>query len=156
MSGKHGPNRLANYLEVHDAWMQKLLDEGFVVEDRSEFTFLPSIILLQGTIVCLEGLSVEVEKEIEVLRGRGPTAEVQTRKFRYHAWVRGIHNILRYDSPHGHRPYPHKHLYDTFGSGRESDIVTLEGEDQVPTLGEVLQELQTWHELNATRIRQLE
>ena len=135
--------------------MQKLLDEGFVVEDRCEFTFLPSVILLQGAIVCLDDLIVEVDKEIEILRGRGRTAEVQTRKFRYHAWVRGIHNILRYDSPHGHRPYPHKHLYNTFGDGREADIVTLDGEAQLPTLGEVLQELQAWHEMNANRIRQL-
>lgn len=155
MPGKHGPNRLANYLEVHDAWLRKLLDERFVVEDKSEFTILPSVILLQGTIVCLDDVAVEVEKEISVLSGRGMSAVVRTRKFRYHAWVRGIHNILRYDSAHGHRPYPHKHLYDTFGTGSESGIVELGGEDAIPTLGEVLQELQGWHELNAARIRGL-
>jgi hypothetical protein len=152
LPGKHGPNRLANYLEVHEAWMRALLDEGFVVEDRCDFIFLPSVILLQGTITCLDDLTIEVEKEIAVLGGRGMTAEVRTRKFRYHAWIRGVHNVFRYDSVHGHRPYPHKHVYDTFGTGLELEVVQLADEDSVPTLGEVLRELQTWYTENVGRI----
>lgn len=156
MPGKHGPNRLANYLEVHQSWMRALLDEGFVVEDQCDFTFLPSLILLQGTIICLDGLTIDVEKEIAVLAGRGMTAEVQTRKFRYHAWIRGVHNVLRYESAHAHRPYPHKHVYDTFGTGLELDVIQLSAEGSVPTLGEVLRELQAWHAGNAERVARLD
>ena len=126
MPGKHGPNpRFGNYFAVHQKWMAGFLDEGFVVEDRCDFVFLPSIILLQGTIVCLDALTVEVAKEIAILGGRGMNARVQTRRFRYHAWVRGAHNILRYESAHDHRPYAHKHVYNTFGDGRETAVVEI-------------------------------
>ena len=155
MAGKHGPNRLANYLSVHESWMADLLSEGFVVEDQTQFTFLPSVILLQGTIVCLDGITIEVEKEIAVLDGRGMTARVQTRNFRYHAWVRGAHNILRYESAHLHRAGAHKHEYATFGHGRETAVIELADEEQIPTLGEVIRELQLWHQENAVRIREL-
>jgi hypothetical protein len=135
--------------------MVDLMAEGFVVEDRCRFTFLPSVVLLQGTIVCLDGLTLDVDKEIAVLQGRGMTALVQTRRFRYHAWVRGVHNILRYESAHPHRRHAHKHLYDTFGDGRETEVIDLVEEDDIPTLGEVIRELQLWHQENATRIKEL-
>jgi len=135
--------------------MTELLDEGFVVEDRCEFTILPSVILLQGAIVCLDSLTLDVDKEIAVLEGRGRTARVQTRRFRYHAWLRGVHNVLRYESAHEHRPIAHKHVYATFGDGREREIIELVNEDDIPTLGEVIRELQVWHQENASRIKDL-
>ncbi len=82
-------------------------------------------------------------------------ARVQTRRFRYHAWVRGAHNILRYESAHDHRPHAHKHEYNTFGDGREMAVVDIADENQIPTLGEVIRELQVWHQENAARIKTL-
>lgn len=117
MPGKHGPNRLAKDLAVHKRAMADLVDEGFVVEDQCHFTFQRRAVLLQGTILCLGGITLEVEKEIAVLKGSGMTAQVQTTRFRYHAWVRGRHNVLRYESGHKRRPLPHKHTYNTFGDG---------------------------------------
>lgn len=70
MPGKHGPNRFGNYLNVHEAWMASLLREGFVVEDRCEFTILPSIILLHGPILCLDAITIDVVKQIDVLTAR--------------------------------------------------------------------------------------
>lgn len=153
LPGKHGRNRLDNYLHVHDSYMADLLQEGFVVADGTSFTFLPGLILLEGTITCLDDIALDVEKEIVVLSGRGLAAWVQTRRFRYHAWLPGARNILRYESPHEHRPTPHKHEYDTFGDGRETQVLDLHEEDQVPTLGEVLRELQGWHQQHVDRIR---
>ncbi|MGH7653643.1 MAG: hypothetical protein ACREN6_03175, partial [Gemmatimonadaceae bacterium] len=150
------PNpRFENYLAVHDKWMTRFLDDGFVVEDRCEFTFLPPTILLQGAIICLNGLTLEVEKEIAILGGTRMDARVQTRRFRYHAWVRGMHNILRYESAHDHRPHAHKHEYNTFGDGRESRVLDLLDEDEIPTLGEVVAELQLWYQENASQLRRL-
>ena len=83
-------------------------------------------------------------------------AWVQTRSFRYHAWVRGSHNILRYESAHEHhRERAHKHVYDTFGYGGETDVIELPTEDEIPTLGDVLSELRGWHLMNARRLRDL-
>lgn len=155
MAGKHGPNRLANYLDVHASCIADFLAEGFVVEDQSRFTFLPGLVVLEGTIVCVDGISVEVRKEIRVLGGRGLGARVQTHRFRYHAWVRGVHNILRYESAHEHRVHAHKHVYDTLGSGRETKVVDLRAEDAIPTLAEVIRELRTWHEQHAARLKDL-
>jgi hypothetical protein len=155
LPGKHGPNRLGNYLSVHDSWMADLMAVGFVIEDQCQFTFLPTAILLQGAIVCLDGIVLDVEKVIGILDGRGMTARVQTRTFRYHAWVRGAHNILRYESGHEHRRHAHKHVYATFGDGREIEVIELTEERLIPTMGEVIRELQTWHQEHAARIRGL-
>jgi hypothetical protein len=156
LPGKHGANpKFENYLEVHNKWMTALIDDGFVVDDRSAFTFLPSAILLEGPIHCLDSTTLDVAKEIGILSGSGMSAKVRTRTFRYHAWVRGVHNILRYESAHEHRPHAHKHQYATFGNGLETAVVDLLDERQVPTLGEVLRELQTWHAEHAAQIRSL-
>lgn len=135
--------------------MTKLLDEGFLIDDGCEFTFLRDVVVLEGRIICLDSITLEVRKEIAILSGSGMNARVQTRMFRYQAWVRGAHNVLRYDSPHQHRPYAHKHLYNTFGDGREMGIIELRKEKEIPTLGEVIRELQEWHAANASRIRTL-
>ncbi len=135
--------------------MADFLAEGFVVQDNCQFTFLPSVVILEGTIVCLDGMTLEVRKEIQVLTGRGMTAEVQTRRFRYHAWVRGVHNILPYESAHEHRQQAHKHVYETFGYGSETAVIELATDEEVPTLAEVIRELQLWHQQNATRIADL-
>jgi hypothetical protein len=135
--------------------MARFTDEGFVAEDQCEFAFLPGRLLLVGRILRLDGIVLEVEKEIAILAGEGMTARVQTATFRYHAWIRGEHNILRYESPHGHRPAAHKHVYNTFGDGLEAEVLDLNREDDIPTLGDVLRELQSWHEENASRIVRL-
>jgi hypothetical protein len=152
LPGKHGPNRLESYLQVHESYMATFREEGFVVHDGCDFTFLGEVILLEGTISCLDGITIEVRKEIGVLSGRGGAARVQTRSFCYHAGLRGGEGILRYDSPHGHRPYHHKHIYGTFGDGREIAIEELR-DDEIPTLGDVIRELQAWHQEHAVRLR---
>ncbi|MGH7583309.1 MAG: hypothetical protein ACREL5_08810 [Gemmatimonadales bacterium] len=152
MPGKHGRNRLENYLQVHESYMATFREEGFVVHDGCAFTILGKVVLLEGTITCLDGIVIEVRKEIDVLSGRGGSAWVRTRSFCYHAGLRGGETILRYDSPHGHRPYHHKHTYDTFGDGRELAIEELRSEREVPTLGEVIRELQGWHQQNAAHL----
>jgi len=136
--------------------MADFLAEGFVVQDDCGFTFLPGVVVLEGSIICLDGVTPDVRKEIEILGGSGMNAWVQTRSFRYHAWVRGSHNILRYESAHErHRERAHKHVYDTFGYGGETDVIELSTEDEIPTLGDVLSELRGWHLMNARRLRDL-
>lgn len=99
--------------------MADLLAEGFVVEDDYRFTFLPNLVILDGIIICLDGITLEVRKEIQIVDGHGTSARIQSRRFRYHAWIRGVHNILRYESAHEHREHAHKHVYDTFRYGAE-------------------------------------
>ena len=150
MPGKHGSNRFENYQSVHQKRMQDFLLEGFVLEEDLRFQAIGRrSIVLYGSIRCLGGIVLEVEKELQVLDGAGPTARVQTRTYRYHAWLPARHNILRYDSPHAHRPYHHVHRFDALGTGREVSIDPIEDEAAIPTLSEVLDELRDWFYRNA-------
>lgn len=153
MPGKHGPNWLRNYVEVHERWMANFLSEGFVIDDQCGFTFQQTAVVVGGDIVCLDGIVIQVDKQLDVLDSGTGNPRVRTGRFSYNARVRGRHNILRYDSPHVHRPQPHKHSYDTFGTGDETSVVDLVNESDVPTLGEVIRELEEWHQENAARLR---
>lgn len=125
------------------------------MEDQTEFSVIPGAILLTGRIICLDGIEVDVLKSIGIRSGTGMTAVVQTDSFTYNCWVRGRHNILRYCSAHAHRSYAHKHIYDPFDRGREVECRELRTEDEIPTLREVIEELQAWHQETAHRLSDL-
>lgn len=153
--GKHGPNNLRNYIEVHSSCMTNLENQGFVLRDDCNFELFRDLIVLAGRIHCLGQIEVTVKKLIEVLSGSGHACMVQTKQFSYHANIANGPNILRYDSPVPHRNYYHKHRFDTFGSRREIEVVQIDSEEDVPTLGEVLTELQEWYCENVERIATL-
>lgn len=153
--GKHGPNNLRNYIEVHSSCMASLVNQGFVLQDDCSFEFFQGLIVLEGRIHCLGQIEVTVKKLIDVLSGSGHARIVQTRQFSYHANFANGPNILRYDSPVPHRNYFHKHRFDTFGTRREIEVVQIDSEEDVPTLGEVLTELQEWYWGNEDRIATL-
>ena len=128
--------------------MQSLLDEGFVVRDRSGFEFLGPVVSLTGRIRCLGGIEVTVLKTLRVLSGEDLNAMVQTVKYTYHAqFLNGV-RIFRYDSPVQHRNFHHKHVFDTFGTGDQVDVKRIDQESEVPTLREVLVELCDWYWAN--------
>jgi hypothetical protein len=136
--------------------MRSLIDRGFVLDDGVEVLLLPDIgsVILHGRISCLGGIEVTVEKELAILSGAGPTAKVKHRKFSYHANVAAGPNIFRYDSPVDHRPFYHKHCFDIFGDGSDhiQEIPDLEA---VPTLGDVLDELEEWYWTHTDQIKAL-
>lgn len=152
MANPHGPNRLDNYIEVHRSYMDRFLAEGFVAQDGCDFTHLRTEVHLDGTIYCLGDIQIEVEKNLEILSGRGAGALVQTRYFRYNAWLKNVNNILRYDSACDHRALPHKHTFDTFGGGRELELRELATSADVPHLDDVIREVQGWYDLNRHRL----
>lgn len=145
MGTKHGPNRFASYQEVHTKRMQDFLREGFVLSEDLHFVEIGGRKLaLEGTITCQGGIVVEVEeveKVLKIISGDGANAMVQTVQYRYHAYAQDRGNILRYDSPHSHRPYHHVHRHDICGTWTETAIDELRTEDDIPTLSEVLDEL---------------
>lgn len=135
--------------------MADLLRGGFVVRDECVFSFPPRLVLLNGRVECLDGLTLEVQKEIEVLEGDGHMAWVKTRQFTYQSWVRGGHSIFRYCTPHSHRPYAHKHVFDPFNRGRETEIIEIADPEAIPTLREAIEEMEAWHQENASRLGEL-
>jgi hypothetical protein len=137
--------------------MRNLEESGFVVEDSCVFSFPPGgkIVLLEGTIECLDNIILDVQKEIRVVSGRGRRALVKTFSFSYNARLRGVYNILRYCSADDHRPHPHKHIFDPFDGGRETNRFDIRDAEDIPTLGEVIFELNDWHTENIGAIAQL-
>lgn len=105
---------------------------------------------LSGTLACMGNIVVEVEKLLRVVEGSGASAMVQTIEYRYHARIPSLGNILRYESPHGHRPYHHVHRYDVFSGDREGTVEDVAGD--WPTLGDELGELRDWCYENYSRL----
>lgn len=132
--------------------MAKWLADGFVVNNGCDFTHLRDKVLLDGTIYCLGGIEIEVEKTLAILSGKGSTARVKTMYFNYNAKVKNLENILRYESAAGHRRLPHKHSFDTFGDGRETSFTEYDGSPDVPSLSTVIGELRGWYDKNRDRL----
>src|SRR5680860_225078 len=109
--GKHGPNRLPNYLAVHHTVMDRLLREGFVLSEDLYFEAGGAGgFLLTGRIDCLGGVYIDVRKHIICVGGVGAERLVQTSEYSYNIVLKGRGNILRYDSPHSdHHPEHHVH-----------------------------------------------
>jgi hypothetical protein len=137
--------------------MDDFLLEGFVLEEDLRFEDLGDrIITITGTIRCLGGIVVEVEKALTVLDGEGPSATVQTFLYRYHAWIANQRNILRYENTDEHRNFiDHVHRYDTLGDGREVSVEEILEEKNIPTLADVLSELRDWYYANDEVIAKL-
>ncbi len=67
---KHGPNRLRNYLAIHDTIMHQFLGKGFVSSEDLSFSDLGNgVFLLEGTIQCLDGFRIAVSKRLHIVGG---------------------------------------------------------------------------------------
>ena len=98
-------------------------------------------IAVAGEIRCLGDMTISVDKTLTVLDGQGPGAMVYTTEFHYHVQAVGRGPVLRYDSPHPHRPYNHVHRFDFLATWDQVQIVPIYEINDVPTLGDVLEEV---------------
>ena len=126
--------------------MEQWLHNGFVLADNLVFIAIGNLIYLNGTIDCLGGIRLQVEKEIAILEESGSEALVQTASYSYHAYLPSVGNILRYDSPHAtHNQEHHVHRYDVLHGDKKGELTFLLSEDERPTLGEVIKEEEQWY-----------
>lgn len=96
--------------------------------------------LIEGSIRCAAGLEIDVTKLLDVRVNRR-LEQVRGVSYRYNAYVRGGHNILRYDNGHAEAPDEfHRHEFDSF-TGRELSRTIL-GREDMPTLIEVVSEVE--------------
>lgn len=126
---------------------------GFVLQDGVVFAaFGDNYIIGSGVIECQGPIIIEVEKLIEIVDDDGPM--VQTVQYNYNALLRGVGNILRYDSPHPtHNQYHHVHRYRVLDGDTEGRIERTDDEDKRPTLGDVIAELREWYDAEYDAIR---
>ena len=148
-SSKHQPNRFSRYVEVHETVMRQFLRGDFVISEELAFEAGEGFILLTGQITCVGNIYIDVEKQISIVDDSQADVLVQTIAYRYNAFIRGRGNILRYDSPHPtHNQEHHVHRYDILHGDREGSVTFIENEDERPTLGEVIREVQEWYYRN--------
>ena len=145
--GKHGPNKFSSFVQIHETVMEQFLRAGFVRSENLSFADLGNrLIKLSGTIECAGDIYIVVMKLIEVLSGDGANALVQTIYYDYNAVLRNAGNILRYDSPHPtHNKEHHVHRFDPVGHEIDGSPVFLPDENDRPTLGEVISEVESWY-----------
>lgn len=153
MSDHHAPTTLINYVQVHESYMKDFERRRIVVQNDCDFTFHQHETRLNGTIECEGDIRIEVNKLLEHLSGNGWRAMVQTKRFSYHA-MRHSKDITRYDSASDYRPFPHRHVYDFFGDGRElkTELKYLTNASDVPTLGQMIELMHRWYETNRWRL----
>ena len=126
--------------------MQRFLRAGFVRSENLSFNDLgDGFIELEGVIECAGNIDISVYKRIQILEGDGANAQVQTVDYSYNAFLAGVGNILRYDSPHpDHYQEHHVHRFDT-ASKQEISVDFIVTEEDRPTLGEIISEVENWY-----------
>lgn len=150
--GKHDPASLQSYFNAHDGHMRSLESSGVVVRDGLDITEFTGFYVMDGDIEVDGGAVISVEKQIDVVDVAGGRARVQTAYYSYNVRLPGIGTIFRYDGPHRHRPYHHVHRYDILNRDSEGTIEQLAGDDDVPTLAEVILEAHEWCSKNYARL----
>ena len=156
MTNRHGPNRLSNYISIHNTVMTQFVVQGFVVTDGTVFfPYGDNRFLLAGNIQCLGGITVAIWKYLAIVGTISANPLVQTQTYSYNACLTGVGNIFRYDSPHPHRPEHHVHRFDVLQGDTIGTITTIQG-DAWPTIGEVLTETRSFYYDNFTELAKLE
>lgn len=114
-----------------------------MIEDRTRFVRYTdagrgTVVHLAGEIVCADSVIIEVDKYLDVRQSGRGVDEVRGYFYRYHGYVRGGANLLRYDNSHAEDEF-HRHEYDVTIGEQTQTILTRE---DLPTLIQVVSELQ--------------
>jgi hypothetical protein len=144
----HDWNALDTYFIIHDAYLQRAMDDGFVLSHNlSNPLVLPDTVVLRGRIDCEHGIFLDVDKVLEVMY-RGGRPYVRTQRYNYQAMIVGSEPrpIFRYDNAHiypGHTDRHHKHRVD-FETWTYIEPPDWVGHEAWPHINEVIEELQLW------------
>jgi hypothetical protein len=109
-----------------------------------------------GTLYCEGGICIDVEEKFRhprtwLWRHRPEIAVLVF--YRYNAYIRGVGNIFRYDSPDlelkagapDHHKHHHIHRFGALGTGEGIKSLEIIPPERVPTLRQVLQEAEHWY-----------
>jgi hypothetical protein len=162
-SVRHGPNRLQNYLQIHETVMGQLLYTGLVDEDGLDF--LPGAdgrFYFAGEVLLRDRrLKLTVVKALEVVEATDPANPlVQTLSYSYNVSICGLGNVFRYCAPHDddameHHLQHHRHAYDPFGPEPHRYTVRLITDGDWPKMDEVIREADAWYWENLESLESL-
>ena len=127
------------YRNVHESYMERLAQQGVVLESNLSFIEVSdhtglSRVNLTGDIICADGVSVSVEKTLMVLKPANRRPLVKGRFYSYHAWLRdeAEGDLIRYDNADGEDDL-HRHDFDP-RTGAETARTSIDI-SELPTLG---------------------
>mgnify|MGYP006379102709 CR=1 FL=1 len=132
---KHNWNNLDNYLSVHANIMHKYFQIYPQFERISHNRIMLRYNALNLTTIKNTNIEIYVLKTAAINQVNNMEI-ARTIEYRYHAKFQNGGNILRYCSPHDHRPYHHKHIY----SQNVKTTVTIP-DDTWPHFSEFLDEI---------------
>lgn len=146
-SDSHGWTSLENYIHVHESYMRRLMDDGFVIGHDLDTATIPAELTLRGRIHCQHGLFLAVRKNYAVAIRNG-RRWIKTEGCKDHAGLEGreARSIFRYDNAHpypGHPDNYHRHRFDP-ATWQEIDPPTWIGRANWPHLSDAIEELATW------------
>lgn len=125
-TGKHAPARFSHYARAHLQDLEQLTRSGFIQPDHgAEFTAVPGGFLLDATFDREAGIIVHARKLARIVSdAEGDDPVVETAWYSYNVSLRGVGNIVRYDSPffpdlQGHHATHHVHRYDVLAGDVE-------------------------------------
>ena len=141
----HDWNTYEEYRTVHASYMEGLIKEGIVYEERltfREITYRSRIVQVQihGHIQCARDVIIIVDKLLDAERDWDGRLIVKGSEYSYHAYIRSTsHSVIRYDC-HGEHGLSslHKHTFNP-KTGKELDSEPIELDD-LPSLAEVIRD----------------
>ena len=128
----HDWHSYEDYKTVHERYINNAVDEGIIVENHLVFDEVRQGSRLiqaniRGRIECVYGLSISVDKWLEVDAGQN----VRGVDYSYHAWLHDTgQEVIRYDSAYGLIDL-YCHMFD-LSTGEES--IYPVPMDRLPTL----------------------
>lgn len=144
---KHDWNSWNNYLSVHEKTLSKYIrahyvsgPQEYIVEKITDQNYG---LLIHGLVLRANSgaeIQIKIEKTVE-LDTEYVRPRARTFAYSYHALTPkpNARNLLRYCSPHDHRPHHHKHVYNLDGTYNVVEVV----ERNWPHVSEFLDEVLT-------------
>ena len=127
---KHDWNSWENYLSVHEKTLNKYIKARYVSGPLqytvAKLTDQHIELSIKGLILKSDlgsNLQIKIEKTVE-LNIEYVRPQARTFAYSYHALTPkpNARNLLRYCSPHEHRPHHHKHVYHSDGTYDVLDV----------------------------------
>lgn len=152
---RHQPISYYEYKKIHNSYIDQLKKEQFIDNDTLVFDETKkerSVILLCGKLSCLGGIIITVNKVLKVEKpGYFKKLEkclVHTISYSDNVSITQHGNIFRYEEQHrdhreNHPDKHHKHKFDV-NTTNEIEVEWI-GDQNWPTLGDVIQEAQNWY-----------
>lgn len=144
-ANQHRPNSWASYLGAHEGKLRDFEDH-FIELDDLVYDLLPDAVYWHGSLHCLDGIEVLVERYQRCTFRKG-ARWVDTLFYKYEVLQRRAGKaieIVRYDNVHlqpGHPDPHHRHRFDA--TGIEIEPPEHVGRAGWPNLGQVLDEAHT-------------